>query len=218
VGQTPEARAEWLIAEVNEDELYTPSERQVMNKLLHGDAGQRQISDAREKDKDRQALYDAYRIRDEIQAKSFFRLRITRHYQLILLTLGIPVLFTTLGLIAAYSDSFNDTSWKRSWMPVFLSALLGVLGAIVSAGQRSTRMHPTTIADQMGAWVASISRVPIGAVAGLSVWLFSLAAVGDDVQSLKIGNVFLAAFAAGFAERLSVQGVRPQSEQARSKQ
>jgi hypothetical protein len=98
-----------------------------------------------------------------------------------------------------------------------MSSLLGVLGAIVSAGQRSTRMRPQTIADQLGTWVATLSRIPIGAVAGLTVWIFSLAAIGDDVQHLGIANVLIAAFGAGFTERLAVQGARPQGEETKLK-
>jgi hypothetical protein len=160
---------------------------------------------------------NAYRIRDDIQATNFFRLRITRHYQLILLTVGIPVLAATVYFVAAYSGSFNDLSWKRGWMPVFMCGLLGALGAIVSAGQRSTRMRPQTIADQLGTWVATLSRIPIGAVAGLLIWIFSLAAISDDVQHLGMGNVLIAAFGAGFTERLAVQGARPQGEETKSK-
>jgi hypothetical protein len=78
-------------------------------------------------------------------------------------------------------------------------------------------MRPQTIADQLGTWVATLSRIPIGAVAGLTVWIFSLAAIGDDVQHLGIANVLIAAFGAGFTERLAVQGARPQGEETKLK-
>ena len=50
--------------------------------------------------------------------------------------------------VAAYSGSFKKLSWKRGWMPVFRCGLLDALGAIVSAGQFSTRMRLQTIADE----------------------------------------------------------------------
>jgi hypothetical protein len=223
--QALDARRQKLLAEVNDDEFYTTSERVAINQLLQGATDRRRFAsdepDLAESGMQAanraQAVANAYRIRDDIQATNFFRLRITRHYQLILLTVGIPVLAATVYFVAAYSGSFNDLSWKRGWVPVFMSSLLGVLGAIVSAGQRSTRMRPQTIADQLGAWVATLSRIPIGAVAGLTVWIFSLAAISDDVQHLGIGNVLIAAFGAGFTERLAVQGARPQGEEAKSK-
>jgi hypothetical protein len=78
-------------------------------------------------------------------------------------------------------------------------------------------MRPQTIADQLGTWVATLSRIPIGAVAGLLIWLFSLAAISDDVQHLGMGNVLIAAFGAGFTERLAIQGARPQGEETKTR-
>jgi hypothetical protein len=224
--QALDAKSQRLLSEVNDDEFYTSSERLAINQLLQGEADRRRSASVEPGPAPRgaqaagnraQAVANAYRIRDDIQATNFFRLRITRHYQLILLTVGIPVLAATVYFVAAYSGSFNDLSWKRGWIPVFMCGLLGVLGAIVSAGQRSTRMRPQTIADQLGTWVATLSRIPIGAVAGLTVWIFSLAAISDDVQHLGMGNVLIAAFGAGFTERLAVQGARPQGGEAKSR-
>jgi hypothetical protein len=73
-------------------------------------------------------------------------------------------------------------------------------------------MHPQTIVTQAGAWIASISRVPIGAVAGIAVWLFTLAAVQGNTENLNVTDVFIAAFGAGFTERLSVQSARAQGD------
>ena len=63
-----------------------------------------------------------------------------------------------------------------------------------------------------GTWVATLSRIPIGSVAGLLIWIFGLAAISDDVQHLGMGNVLIAAFGAGFTECLAVQG--PSSRRA----
>ncbi len=90
--------------------------------------------------------------------------------------------------------------------------LLGVLGATTSAAQRSTRITPERIPTQLGSAVASLSRVPIGAVAGLTVWLFSVATASGG--TIAAANMLLAAFGAGFAERLIVQGTGGGSEAA----
>jgi hypothetical protein len=72
-------------------------------------------------------------------------------------------------------------------------------------------MSAVTIADQEQMLAASFSRILIGAVAGLTVWLLSIASVGDSAIHLNIAEMLLAAFAAGFAERLAVQGVRSET-------
>jgi ABC-type uncharacterized transport system permease subunit len=64
----------------------------------------------------------------------------------------------------------------------------------------------------LGSQLATWSRLPIGAAAGLTVWLFSVATVQASAD-LNIANLLLAAFGAGFAERLIVQGSGPQALQ-----
>lgn len=157
----------------------------------------------------RQRLYEAAKIRDDGQTEVFIRLRVHRHFQLILLVLGIPILTATIWVAGASAHHFDDVVWKsNSSMPCVLAVMFGVVGALVSTAQRSSKVSTVTIADYMQLLAASCSRIPVGAVAGVTVWLFSVAAVGDGAAGLNIANMLLAAFGAGFAERLVVQGAR----------
>jgi hypothetical protein len=98
--QDLDVRSQALLSEVNADEFYTTSERVAIDQLLQGEAHRRpSVSVGPDPERGAhgaatraQAVADAYRIRDDIEATNFFRLRIARHCQLILLTVGIPVL------------------------------------------------------------------------------------------------------------------------------
>lgn len=156
----------------------------------------------------RMRLQQAYWIRDQGLSATFFRLKILRHFQLVLVIVGLPILAIAVGLVAHYASDFANPEWKAGAIPCILAVLFGIVGALASAAQRSSRISPVTIADQLQLLSASLSRIPIGAVAGITVWLFSVAAVGDTTIHLNIADMLLAAFGAGFAERLIVQGVR----------
>jgi hypothetical protein len=153
----------------------------------------------------RSAVVEALRIRNQGESNAYWRLTISRHYQTILLVLGAPVLIASVTILAISSSKMGEADWKKGWVPCVLSVLLGVIGAITSAAQRSTNILPERIATQLGSAVASLSRVPIGAVAGLTVWLFTIATV-ERPEDINAANLLLAAFGAGFAERLIVQG------------
>jgi hypothetical protein len=153
----------------------------------------------------REAYAEALRLRDQGLTNQYWRLRIVRHHQFLLMLFGGPVLAITIALFAFSADRFSDPVWQTGAYPCLLSVLLGMLGATVSAAQRSTTVPPQRITEQFASDIASFSRLPIGAVAGLTVWLFSVAAV-QDMASFNAANMFLAAFGAGFAERLVVQG------------
>ena len=92
-------------------------------------------------------------------------------------------------------------SFGTGWLCV-CSVLIGALGAITSAAERST-VQPNRIPTQLGSWLASVSRVPIGAIAGLTTWLSAEATMTVDSRA---ATLLLLAFASGFAERLIVQG------------
>ena len=91
-------------------------------------------------------------------------------------------------------------SFGTGWLCV-CSVLIGALGAITSAAERST-VQPNRIPTQLGSWLA-VSRVPIGAIAGLTTWLSAEATMTVDSRA---ATLLLLAFASGFAERLIVQG------------
>jgi hypothetical protein len=143
-------------------------------------------------------------------------------YDLLVIKSGWPI-NRRVGVAAGRFDGLevearrDDPNWKASAIPCLLAALFGVVGAITSAAQRSTKMSGVTLIGELQALGASFSRVPIGAVAGLTVWLFSVAAVGDVAMNLNIADMLLAAFGAGFAERLIVQGARPERPDASSR-
>ncbi|QNE18733.1 hypothetical protein F1D05_13480 [Kribbella qitaiheensis] len=80
---------------------------------------------------------------------------------------------------------------------------------MISAAKRSTGILPEHVPAQLGSNVASWSRIPIGGVAGLTVWLFSIATA--ETSNVNAANLLLAAFGAGFAERLIVQGQSSES-------
>lgn len=152
----------------------------------------------------RLAVAVAVGIRNEGVANDFWRLAIVRHYQKILMILGAPFLIAVVTLLAMFSSQISSHNTSAGWVVCILSALVGVLGAITSAAQRSARVRQEHVIAQMGSNVASLSRIPIGAVAGLTVWLFTVGSTA--AQSINAANLLLAAFGAGFAERLIVQG------------
>lgn len=138
----------------------------------------------------RTALQAALRVRHSEYENVYRRLAILRRHQAILLIVGLPPLaFVILALVV-------QPAWP--W-EVVAAASIGVVGAVVSAAQRSTRLAGDRIPTQLNSAVASLSRIPVGAVAGLTVWL---AATATDGPSRNPYYVLISAFAAGFAERL----------------
>jgi hypothetical protein len=85
--QALDAKSQRLLSEVNDDKFYTTSERLAINQLLEGEADRRRSGSVEAGPVPRgeqaaanraQAVANAYRIRDDIQATNFFRLRTTR--------------------------------------------------------------------------------------------------------------------------------------------
>jgi hypothetical protein len=158
----------------------------------------------------RMRLQRAYWVRNQGQIETFTRLRLIRHFQLLLALVGAVVLGVTIWLVWHHASHFQLPSWRISAWPGIFAAAFGVLGAVVSAAQRSLTIDPVVIADHKQVAVATFSRIPIGAVAGLTVWLFTIASLGPALKNnLNVGDLLLAAFAAGFAERLIVQSAKP---------
>ncbi len=145
-------------------------------------------------------LQQAYWIRDQGLSATFFRLKILRHFQLILVIVGLPILAIAVGLVAHYASDFANPEWKAGVIPCILAVLFGIVGAR-PAPPSVSRISPETIADQLQLSSASLSRIPIGAVAGITVWLFSVAAVGDTTIHLNIADMLLAAFGSEFRRK-----------------
>jgi hypothetical protein len=151
----------------------------------------------------RLTIASALSLRNEGVANDYWRLAIIRHYQRILIVIGLPVLTTVVLLLARHASDMRRPEWATGGVPCLLAALLGILGATTSAAQRSTQIHRQRVNIQLASNVATLSRIPIGAVGGLTVWLFSIATADGSINA---ANLLLAAFGAGFAERLVVQG------------
>ncbi|HEU4542885.1 MAG TPA: hypothetical protein VFR23_17280 [Jiangellaceae bacterium] len=153
----------------------------------------------------RDAIIEALRLRNQGLANSYWRLAMVRRHQSLLMLIGFPVLVVSLVILANSASGLTADGWQGGAVLWVLSVLLGILGAITSAAQRSTTIPSQRIPEQLGSQLATWSRLPIGAVAGLTVWLFSIATVQEPAD-LNVANLLLAAFGAGFAERLIVQG------------
>ena len=149
------------------------------------------VSDPSQSDERRRVEFEAaLRVRHMEYENVYRRLGILRRHQAILLIIGTPALLVVLVLVVVQPD------W--SWI-VVASAFIGVVGAVVSAAERSTRLAGSRIPTQLSSTVASLSRIPIGAVAGLTVWL---AASATQSGAENVYYVLITGFAAGFSERL----------------
>ena len=202
--------AQSLLAEIAMPGRLPPTCAEEIKRLL-ADAGylrghHRSPGDAKpDSETIRAAIVAAARLRYEGQAHQYWQLSVVRHFQRMILLIGAPVVAGAIFLMLKDSDRIaRNEGWAVTGSACLLTILLGILGAITSAAQRSTRVREDHISLQLGSHVNSFSRLPIGAVAGLTVWLFTLATVeGGTVNG---PNLLLAAFGAGFAERLIVQG------------
>jgi hypothetical protein len=152
------------------------------------------------------AMREALRLRNEAVSNQYWRLSVGRHYQYLLLGAGAPTLIAVVSLMIESLGNMRRDLWPTGAQAFVLCVLLGVLGATTSAAQRSAKISPQRMPTQLGAGIASLSRLPIGGVAGITVWLFSMASTSGG--HIVAANMLLAAFGAGFAERLVVQSSR----------
>jgi len=152
----------------------------------------------------RKLVAEALKLRNDGVSNDCWRLAIVRHYQGLLTMIGAPVLALVVFMLSGGSKNLFRGDWITSHVSCVLAVLVGILGAVASAVQRSTRIRRERVTVQLGSYASSFSRIPIGAVAGFTVWLFSIATA--NAASINAPNLLLAAFGAGFAERLIVQG------------
>jgi hypothetical protein len=199
--------ARTLRAEVADEGRFPPWRCQAINEIL-------QQSEHWDEETARSHLWLAMRLRNAGEANQYFRLEITRHYQRVLLCFGIPLMVAAIYLLSVSAQEITKANWVLTSQSVILCALLGALGAATSAGQRSTKIGSEHVFSQLGSSVASLSRIPIGVVAGLSVWLFTVATSG--ASQIVSANMLLAAFGAGFAERLAVLQTAPDETNMRN--
>ncbi|MET0842456.1 MAG: NUDIX domain-containing protein [Mycetocola sp.] len=142
----------------------------------------------------RDALREALLIRNESFSNEYRKLTILRRHQKHLLWTGVVALALVLASLIRYLPEPMPDQWLA-----FAALATGVVGAVVSAAQRSTRVPQMRIPQAYNSYVSSLSRVAIGGVAGLLVFL---AASAVEEQQLNDASILIAAFGAGFAERL----------------
>jgi ADP-ribose pyrophosphatase YjhB (NUDIX family) len=143
----------------------------------------------------RDALREALRIRNESYSNEYRKLTILRRHQKGLLWIGVVALF--LVLVSLIGMRFLPQPVDDRWL-AFPALAMGVVGAVVSAAQRSTRVPQMRIPQAYNSYVSSLSRVAIGGIAGVLVLLATTAIDGP----LNDASVLIGAFGAGFAERL----------------
>ncbi|SFN90355.1 NUDIX domain-containing protein [Mycetocola miduiensis] len=151
----------------------------------------------------RDALREALLIRNESFSNEYRKLTILRRHQKHLLWTGVVAL--ALVLASLIGIGFLREPIADRWL-AFAALATGVVGAVVSAAQRSTRVPQMRIPQAYNSYVSSLSRVAIGGVAGLLVFLAASAVEG---QQINAASILIAAFGAGFAERLVTE--RPSS-------
>jgi hypothetical protein len=99
------------------------------------------------------------------------------------------------------------------WWVVVAAGLVGALGAVTSALQRSTRVTSgVRTPERIGLLGAALLRPFIGLVAGLSAYLTARTLSPEEHQ---VAVALLASFGAGFTERLLMRGEYDQRDEPR---
>lgn len=147
----------------------------------------------------RHALKSATRLSNDAFSNEYRAITILRRHQTRLLIIGAVALAVALGAILIGGASILTTHSGEAWV-MGAAIAMGVVGAVTSAAQRTSAIDQTRIPQRLSSNVASYSRVPIGSVAGLLVWLGSFTGVAPAEH--PAAYVLLGAFGAGFTERL----------------
>jgi hypothetical protein len=126
---------------------------------------------------------------------------VTSKWRVALLCCGLFALLVMFLIF--HRDSTINEGLTASLATGALTMLAGVLGAVTSAIQRLAR-DPVqgTIPARIGSFTAVGTRLFVGAVAGLLAYAGALAGLGEEPDS-GLAITLLAAFGAGFAERLA---------------
>lgn len=151
-------------------------------------------------DRDRRAIVgQAARIAMTASSNGYRKLTILRRHQTILLLIAAITLAAAAIITIVNADDFDEIDL---WWVAAVSVLLGALGGVTSALQRSTRQAAGTIPEQLTSYVVSLSRPLLGATAGLVAYAGQRVVLEDGGGAAQVGAVLVASFAAGFAERL----------------
>ena len=138
-------------------------------------------------------------------ANAYRDVALLRRYQAILLVMATPIVVALVAGFIVFGEQIEqDALLQEGWVAVG-AMLLGALGGVTSALQRVTRHGPRIrVPVRLGAFISSLSRPVIGAIAGLTVYLGALASVLVPNEN-PVPFALLAAFASGFTERLVVR-------------
>lgn len=147
----------------------------------------------------RLALRNATHLRNENFATAYRVLTFRRLHLRRLFVLGAISAGAVTALVVSQGANLAQTSASQVW--VLLAACgMGTTGAVISASQRAVLLESSRIPHLLESHTTSLSRVPVGAISGLLVWLGSQ--VIDGSSATNAAYLLIAAFAAGFAERL----------------
>ena len=140
----------------------------------------------------------AARIALSTTAEKNRRLTILRRHQTILLLIAFVLLAVAAGITFGNTKNFDDLD---NWWVAVVAVLLGGLGGVASALQRSTRSGLSGAGERFTSYVVSLSRPLMGAVAGFIAYIGQRVLIEQD-GTAQVAAVLVASFAAGFAERL----------------
>lgn len=149
----------------------------------------------------RQWLASATKVRNESLGGEYRALALLRQQQAVLLVLGVLILIPVTILLVQNGDRFDDPKGLGQGWVVGDAVLIGAVGAVTSALQRSVKRKWQRVPEQIWSFVSSLSRPLIGLVSGLTVYLAARTGIVTP-ESHVIAVVLLASFGAGFSERL----------------
>jgi hypothetical protein len=147
---------------------------------------------------DRAIVGQAARIAMTASSNGYRKLTILRRHQTILLLIATITLAAAAIITIVNADAFDEID---HWWVAAVAVLLGALGALASALQRSTGQSDDTIPQKLTSYVVSLSRPLLGATAGLVAYA-GQRVVLEDGGAAQVGALLVASFAAGFTERL----------------
>ena len=118
-----------------------------------------------------------------------------------LIYVGVLVCLTALGIAGATAVWDRFDRGIDQWWVLAAAALVGSVGGTTSVLQRGRTMTALRIPERVVAYNGGLIRPFLGAVAGGTVWLGFKAGIAKPADHV-VAYLLLAAFGAGFAERL----------------
>ena len=148
-------------------------------------------------------LYEAMRIRDEAADNGYRRLALVRRNRTLLLPVLLGILAALLAVVLAGAVDLDAGGNERGAEFLIAVALLGALGASISAMQSLGQEAGQRMPEALTSAAMTLTRPAVGAAA--AVGAFVIAEAGFPKLDTSDAYVLLAlAFAAGFSERFIV--------------